>query len=54
MANKWQFKMWYYTKSEAEKIAGSFKKRGFKTRITRSKNRNLPEGSGHIYNVWYR
>ena len=52
--NKWRFKMWYYTKREAEKVAVSLRKRGKTTKITRSKNLNQPEGGKYIYNVWYR
>lgn len=55
MFNKnWKFKMWYYTKAEAEKVVTGYKKKGYKTRITRSKNLNQPEGGKYIYNVWYR
>ncbi len=52
--SKWQYKMWYYTKKDAKKVADSLKKRGFKTRITRAKNLNQPEGGRYIHNVWYK
>jgi len=51
---KWKYKMWYYTKKEAEKVASGLKKRGYNIKITRSKNLNTPEGGKYIYNVWYK
>lgn len=51
---KWKFRMWYYTKKEAGEIAGGLKRKGYKTKITKSKNLNAPEGGKYIYNVWYK
>lgn len=54
MARKWKSRMWYYTKKEAEQVASGLRREGKKTKITRSKNLNQPEGGKHIYNVWYK
>lgn len=51
---KWKFKMWYYTKKEAERVASALRKRGKETKIKRDTNLNKPEGGKYIYDVWYR
>jgi len=52
---KWKLKMWYYTKTEAEKVARGFRTKGQQVRITSAPNLNRPSAGGkHIYDVWYR
>lgn len=51
---KWKYQMWYYTKREALQHAKSAERQGYKTKITRAKNLNRPEGGKWRYNVWYK
>ena len=51
----WHYKMWYYTKAEAEKVAAALRRDGKKTMVKRGVNHNYPHGGGRwVYDVWWK
>lgn len=54
LLKKWKYKMWYYTKREAEQVAARLRAKGGETKIRKAVNLNRPRGGKYVYDVWYR